>query len=482
MKRNFKFHIIGLCVTAVLLLAVCGFLFTLISANLLPTGLMITVSAVLLAVTAAIFFLVIDSRKRIHLTVGCFWAAIIVIFLGLGWYYIYYGAEALQQISTPEAEYGYIGVYVEKDDPAQTISDAADYSFGILESLDRDATDKAIKKINKNLKKDILVKEYSGVVELVEALLSGEEINAIILSESFLELLGETEGYEKYPEKLRELYSVEVKVSSATPEIPPKTDFDTFTVYISGIDTHGSISRRSRSDVNIIATVNKKTGQVLLVSTPRDYYVPLSISNGVPDKLTHAGYYGTQVSRDTLSMLYDIEIDYCFKVNFDGFKEIIDALGGITVNSEVAFKSGKYSFAKGSNSLDGDAALAFSRERYTLAGGDRQRGKNQMAVISGVIKKATGPALIKNYKSVLDGVTGSFETDMPYENITELIQSQLKNGTKWNVVSYSVDGKGDSQRVYTSGSYAYVMHPDQATVDHAKELMEQVRDGDIPTP
>ena len=241
------------------------------------------------------------------------------------------------------------------------------------------------------------------------------------------------------------------------------------------------ITRRSRSDVNIIATVNTKTGQVLLVSTPRDFYVPLSISDGIPDKLTHAGIYGIEVSRDTLAMLYDTDIDYYFRVNFDGFKEIIDALGGITVNSEYAFKSGSYQFKKGDNEVDGKAALSFARNRYAFASGDRQRGKNQMAVIKGVINTATGPAILKNYKSILDGLEGSFDTNMPYTTITKLIQNQLKEGTKWNVVTYSANGTGASKKPYSLSTNAYVMIPDQSTVDHAKELINRVKNGKILT-
>ena len=95
----------------------------------------------------------------------------------------------------------------------------------------------------------------------------------------------------------------------------------------------------SRSDVNIVATINTETKQILLVSTPRDYFVPLSISNGAKDKLTHAGIYGIDVCMDTLGMLYDEDIHYYFRVNFGGFTKIIDALGCIDVDSDYEFDS-----------------------------------------------------------------------------------------------------------------------------------------------
>lgn len=165
-----------------------------------------------------------------------------------------------------------------------------------------------------------------------------------------------------------------------------------------------------------------------MISTPRDYYVPLSISNGVPDKLTHAGIYGINVCMDTLNMLYDTDINYYFRLNFAGFVQIIDALGGITVDSDYDFttqNSSGYHFTKGPNQVNGDQALAFCRERYAFSAGDRQRGKDQMKVIQGVINKATSPDILKNYLSLLDSLSGCFETNIPYDVITSLVKQQL---------------------------------------------------------
>ena len=180
-------------------------------------------------------------------------------------------------------------------------------------------------------------------------------------------------------------------------------------------------------------------------------------------------------------MLYGIETDYFFRVNFSGFEEIIDALGGITVCSDYAFtvRSGRYSFDKGENYMTGEAALYFSRERYAFASGDRQRGKNQMAVIKAVIEKMMSSALLKNYSEVLDAVSDSFETSIPMELVGQLVSMQLKDGGQWNIVTYSVDGTGDSQIPYSMSQYAYVMWPDYDTVDQAKALIQSVVNGEI---
>ena len=255
---------------------------------------------------------------------------------------------------------------------------------------------------------------------------------------------------------------------------------EVYTIFVSGIDTRGGMTASSRSDVNIILTLNATTKQILMISTPRDYFVPLSISNGVPDKLTHAGIYGVNVCMDTLDMLYDIDINYYFRLNFAGFEQIIDALGGVNVNSDYDFDSGNttgYHFNKGENHLNGEQALVFARERYAFKEGDRQRGRNQMAVIQGVVDKATQPAFLKNYLSVLDSLDGAFETNVPYDVMASLVRKQLGEGGSWQVLSYSVDGTGDTQKPYSMSSKAYVMIPNQNTVDKAKVLMKKVREG-----
>ena len=253
-----------------------------------------------------------------------------------------------------------------------------------------------------------------------------------------------------------------------------------FSMYLSGIDTRGGVLAKSRSDVNILATVNVDTRQVLLVSTPRDYYVPLPISNGQPDKLTHAGIYGVDVSMGALEMLYGIDIDYYFRVNFSGFEKIIDALGGITVNSEKSFTThdGQFYFNKGENRIGGAAALGFVRERQAFSDGDRQRGKNQMEVIRAVIDKAMSPAILTGFTELMESVSGNFETSMPYDLIAELVRDQLENGGSWNIVSTSVSGSDSSGYTYSAGN-AYVMVPDQATVDAAIAKINQVKNGEI---
>lgn len=267
----------------------------------------------------------------------------------------------------------------------------------------------------------------------------------------------------------------EKQTEAVLEESNSKLTKDVFTVYISGIDTYGSISTTSRSDVNIIATVNTNTKQILLTSTPRDCYVMLPVEDGQMDKLTHAGIYGVDVSIGALENFYDISIDYYIRINFTTLIDMVDALGGITVDSEFAFNTKEYSFSKGENQLSGKEALDFARERYAFANGDKQRGENQMQVIKAMINKAMFPAIIKNAEYIIDTISKNIETNMDTSEITSLINMQINDGAYWNIMMNSVKGRGDSRITYSGGNQKlYVMIPDQDSVYEAKAMMKQV--------
>ncbi len=487
----------GILISLFLLIVELAFIVLLLYAKLISVKYIGMISAGLLVALIFVYLLVRKVRKRIRFGVGVVLAVLIVVALGTGSLYIYKTVSALDTITGVNKDVTKINVYVKEDDPAQKLADASGYTFGILSELDRDNTDQALQQMYYELGSDVQTNEYSGLSELADSLNNGTT-GAIILNQAYLDVLDEMDNYSSFSSQLREIASLQVEtvVQRKTPQVTEAVGSTTetsdnssadaavtdevYTIYVSGIDTRGEMTASSRSDVNIILTVNTRTKQILMVSTPRDYFVPLSISNGVPDKLTHAGIYGVNVSMDTLNMLYDININYYFRLNFAGFEKIIDALGGITVNSDYEFDSQNtkgYHFNKGENHLNGEQALVFTRERYAFKEGDRQRGRDQMAVIQGVVDKATQPAFLKNYLSVMDSLDGCFETNVPYDIIASLVRKQLDEGGSWQVLSYSTDGTGDTQKPYSMSQKAYVMIPDQTTVDKAKTLMKKVREG-----
>lgn len=259
-----------------------------------------------------------------------------------------------------------------------------------------------------------------------------------------------------------------------------------FVVYLSGVDNRGELTEDARSDVNILAVVNPLTKRVALINTPRDYYVDLAGTDS-KDKLTHAGLYGVQTSMDTLGNLYGIQVDHYVRINFAGFIDIVDALGGVDVYSDQAFTSvgspGYYDptdFVEGWNHLDGAAALAFARERHAFATGDIQRGINQMKVIDAMLDKIKSPALLTSYSKLLAAVSDNFVTSLSSNQIAALVRMQLSDFASWDIENYSVTGSSSSStHCYSAqGQKLYVMKPDEDSVAAAQALIQSVLSGE----
>ncbi len=361
-------------------------------------------------------------------------------------------------------------VVVRIDDPAENLMDAKDYVFGRQTYADQENTEKMLSEVRSRVGQEISLLEYDTVQSEAAALLNGE-IQAAVYNEAFTGVLEESiEGYSESV-KVLDHFEIRTKVDTAGRSVNKP-----FNVYISGIDVSGAITTTSRSDVNIIMNVNPDTKKILLTTTPRDYYVTIpGISGERRDKLTHAGIYGVDRSMAALENLYGVELSYYAKVNFTSLIKIVDALGGVDVESEYAFSAGGYSFSEGINHLDGDAALAFSRERYSFSDGDNQRGKNQEAVLAAIIKKASSPAVLASANKILASISKSVETNMTQDEMAQLINMQLSDGGDWDVESQAASGKGDTQTCFSSGSQPlYVMWPDDAAVAELSEKMRLV--------
>ena len=259
-----------------------------------------------------------------------------------------------------------------------------------------------------------------------------------------------------------------------------------FVVYLSGVDNRGELTEKARSDVNILAVVNPTTKQVALINTPRDYYVDLAGTDS-KDKLTHAGLYGVETSMATLGNLYGVNVEHYLRINFAGFINIIDAIGGVDVYSDQAFTSvgspGYYdptTFAEGWNHLDGKSALAFARERHAFKTGDIQRGINQMKVIDAMANKLKSPTLLMSFSKLMDAAADCFVTSFSQEQISALVRMQLGDLASWDIQSYTVTGSGaKSSKCYSAkGQSLYVMKPDENSVNEAKALIAAVLGGE----
>ena len=255
-----------------------------------------------------------------------------------------------------------------------------------------------------------------------------------------------------------------------------------FNVYISGIDVYGDITQESRSDVNLIATINPNTHKILLTTTPRDYYVTIpGVSGEQRDKLTHAGTYGVDTSMATLENLYDTEIPFYVRVNFSSVEEIVDVMGGVNVESELSFTTGKAAgeivdVKEGMNHFNGKQALAFVRERKALATGDNQRGKNQQALLSAIIKKAVSPLIVFHANAMINSVSGNAETNLTEAQIKSLIRMQISRMKGWDIESVAAEGDDSGKQYCYSYSAAplYVTVPYESSVNEIREKIQKM--------
>ena len=434
--------------------------------DMMPLQYLIVGAAVLFILFFITFGMCHSLRSR---SGGRIFSILICLVLGVLLLYLGKTYSVLDRITGSDTRIDEMSVIVLKDDPAESLEDASGYIFGTAQ-IDSENAGKVTDEINNKLKTEISSVSFSAYAEEVGALYDGQ-VGAIIFNEAYREMM--IESYPEFSNETRVIYTMKIKTKVDIGKSDKKVTQEPFYVYITGIDTYGDISTTSRSDVNIIAKVDPKNRKIQMVSTPRDAYVELP-SFGAYDKLTHAGIYGVQESIGALEALYGIKIDYYLRVNFSGFEKIVDALGGITVESDYAFTSwdGEY-FEEGINELSGSRALSFARERKSFGDGDFQRGRNQMKVIRAILDKAMSPSILGSYTRVLDSLTGSFDTSMSSAEISSLVKMQLSNGGSWDIESYEVTGYGDYRATYSYGSAALdVVVLDEAMVEEARALLQ----------
>jgi len=401
--------------------------------------------------------------------------------------------SALSKIVGKMTETEITEVRVMNDNPATSMGDTKGYTFGYISDADTKNTQNILDEISKSFG-TIKSKEYSSMTALADALYD-DEVDAILINQGYVDLLTEKDGYTDFRDQTRVLYTY--TTTHEVDPIVPNTSItkEPFVVYCSGIDARvDDISAKSRSDVNILAVVNPTTKQILLVNTPRDYYLPLA-RNGELDKLTHAGLYGIDESMKVLANLYGVQADYYVRVNFAGLVKIVDALGGVDIESDANFTCvpmetpdgngdytyQKYSFTKGINHVNGSQALAFARERKAFADGDNRRGQHQMTVIKAIVNKACSSAVLTKYQELLKAASDAFITNMPYADISSLVQMQLGDMADWNITTYAVSGEGSTEYCYALGDKAWVMIKDSSKVNTAKNMIQQVINGEVPT-
>ena len=445
----------------------CVFLFTLNHLNMLAAWQFGLVLAIVLGLIGFnLYKLFISKRareivKRVCLVVALLMSVICVV----GYHYSQSVISFVEKITGERFETETYSVYVLKDSGYKELDYLKRQSIGYLSTNPhRVETENQLQKAVSHKTED-----FESIGEMVSALYSSS-VSAVVMNNSYIDMLAETNV--DFEAKTRVVHSFEVRSDVA--DIPNEVDIKTepFVMLISGSDSRSGLQEVARSDVNMLAVVNPKKHKILLVSIPRDYYVQLHGTTGTKDKLTHAGVYGIEMSRTTIEDLFGIDINYTTKVSFGTVVSVVDAIGGIEINSDQEFKAytnKKCHIQKGTQTLDSACALAYSRERYAYESGDRHRVKNQQDVTEAILKKLSDPHYLAKYPKILKAAEGSFETSMSYEMITEFAKTQLASLHSWEIEKISVDGTGAMLPTYSMGAQnLYVMIPDQSTVDTAK--------------
>ena len=369
-----------------------------------------------------------------------------------------------------------MSIVVPKDSDIKDVSQLT--SVQAPTKIDKNNIDTLMSALKKDKKVDVKVDDVASYQEAYDNLKSGKS-KAMVLSGSYASLLESVDS--NYASNLKTIYTYKIKKKNNNSA--KQVDSKVFNIYISGIDTYGSISTVSRSDVNIIMTVNMNTHKILLTTTPRDAYVKIPDGGADQyDKLTHAGIYGVETSEQTLENLYGIKIDYYARINFTSFLKLIDQLGGVTVHNDQAFTSlhGKFDFPVGDIQMNSEQALGFVRERYSLDGGDNDRGKNQEKVISAIVNKLASLKSVSNFTSIVNNLQDSVQTNMSLDTINALANTQLDSGSKFTVTSQAVTGTGSTGQLTSyamPNSSLYMMKLDDSSVASAsqaiKNLMEE---------
>lgn len=360
-------------------------------------------------------------------------------------------------------------VLVSSESEFNSIEDLKNKDIGYTNNLDI-SINHALQKLDENV--IINHNEYEGISELLKGL-ENNEIESILLIDSFYNMLNEDEN-SSIVDKTKILYKFSIKEKLEDIEKEVDVTKETFNVYVSGIDSYGSVTDKTRSDVNIVMNINPKTNKILMINIPRDYYVELDKINK-KDKLTHAGIYGVETSVKTIENLLNIDINYYVKVNYKALIDLVDALDGVSVYSQYEFRSfeHRYLFKKGYNDVNGKMALDFVRTRKSFLDGDRVRGENQQAMIEAIIKKASNATILLKYDDILKSLEDSFTTNISTNKIMSLVNLQLDKMPSWSIESISLNGSDSSGYTYTYPEQElYIMIPNEETITSAKNMIQ----------
>lgn len=456
-------------ILTIILSIVC--IFTIKGLNMLPNKYFIIFISVMIIFNLT--SLLLYTKKKWLNIIGLVISVITIIISLIGYYYgnetIDYLRHAFNNDSVEISEYG---VYVLKDSNYDLSSIK---NFGYLNEENSDETLKELKK-RVNASENVYDDMYSLAHDFLD-----NKVNSMLLDKTYYNMLVDEKEIDE--SKVNIIYSFNVEIKKNVKKDNSVDELKPFNIFLSGSDARSNyIASKTRSDVNMIISVDPKNKKVLLTSIPRDYYVSVYGKTGLKDKLTHAGIYGIDTSVKTVENLFDIKIDYYIKVGFSSVVEVVDLLGGIDIESDKAFTTYcgdggaiKTNVKKGMNHFSGGEALSYARERYAYALGDRHRILNQQQVLEAVISKiTTDKSILLKYDKTLSSLSKLYKTNIPSSLISLMVKNQLEDMSAYKIERQSVSGSDASMNTYTAPSKKrYVMIPYEKDVRRASENIKK---------
>lgn len=483
--------------TIFMIVSLALLIFQIIKLNLLPAKLIVLISLVMVILGLIILLILhFKAKKFLPRILAGFVALCMCVGLAYGNYFIYKTDNTFDVVtSLADSKATTTSIVVLKSSSIKKESGLKGKKIGTILDMDKKPTKRMLDDLNKdNIK--YTTKDYSNLDELMEAFYSGE-VDAICLNEKYRDILHETQAYFTFQTDTRIVHQNVhyTKVEKNDNPSDPVNDIskDAFTVLVSGNDSYGTLQdSNTRSDANLLLTVNPKTGTILMTSIPRDYYVELVCSDDDPelacpegsyDKLTHSGLMGVKSTEETIEKALGIKINYNVRINFSSVVNLVDALDGIDLDIkkgeevDIFYVNSQPGLSVGKHHVDGETALAFARERHAYLDGDNQRVRNQQKVFKAIFNRIVSPKMITNYGKFMDALAVAFDTNLSGDEISKFVKYELNNMPNWNIESYAIVAEPDYQFCYQSQSYASVVAQNDVMNEVAKKKIQAVLKG-----
>ena len=476
-SMNPKFLLFSKIWALVYIITLALFIFALFAADILPVILLIPIALFLIV---ASFFLIpellLDNIRKHRKIIAVVIASVLIPVFAYGAIGLGSVAGFFSAITSNENQTMTFYVVTNKDSQLKEIEEIEGHTVGTFVS-----EEPVYMAAKKKLAKKVAVEFQSNgsLTELANLTMSGGFESSLISKPHYDTMKEQTDGF---ADGTKILYKFKIKLAEADLAKHVNVKKEPFNIYISGLDVSGTIDTTSRSDVNMIMTVNPKTHRILLTSIPRDSVITMNEKGGARDKLTHTGIYGIGCSLGAIEELTGLDMNYYVKVNYTTVEKVVDSIGGIDVKSDYEFDThgmkAHYHFKKGKNHLDGKHALAFARERKSFPDGDIQRNRNQAKVMAAMLKKATSSrTILMNYTSILNNTKDYMQINMTEKEIKSLIKMQIARNPKWKIKRQSMEGSSTLMQCYSTGSYnVSVVQISSESLDKCVKKIKKVMD------